>query len=209
MFISANALRREKVAELVKQTEIKIRCWDSPAFTDENWSILAEVIRTTTSLETLSFKFRNAIIALGSDKVVDALAKNRTIKSLDLRKESVGDEGAKVVAAILKENSAIEFVRLGMNMISGEGAKAIADALKKNKTVRHISLSGNNIGVEGAKAIADSLKHNKTLQHIGLSSNGIGDEGAKAIAEALMENTSYKRYILNATLLVKREERIS
>ncbi|KAL7458541.1 hypothetical protein ACHAWC_010125, partial [Mediolabrus comicus] len=195
MIIDIADLRREHVAELAKTRVIWIKGRHS-VYTDKHWNILAEVIRTTTSLKTLGFKFRNAIIALQNDKVIDALAKNVTIKELDLGSISAGNSGAKVVAAILKENSTIQEVKLHNNRISGEGAKAIAEALLLNKTLRNIHLSCNQIGVAAAKAIAEALKVNKALRYIDMNQNQIGDEGAKAIANALKHNASVQTICL-------------
>ncbi len=198
MHVDANDLRRDNVALLVKKRDIWISKIDdgSPAYTDENWDILAEVIRKTTTLEKLDFR-RKTVIALQHDKVFDALTKNRTIKILDLWYAHDGDKGAKAVAAILKENSTIESVHLGNNDIGVEGAKAIADALKHNKTLRHIDLNFNQIGHEGAKAIAEALQDNASLQVLRILRNNIGEKGAKVIAEALKQNTSLQKLLLS------------
>ena len=152
--IIVSSLKRENIAELAKKRDIWISKIDdgSPAYTDESWAFLAEVVRTTTSLEQLVFQ-RRTTTALQNKKVIDALVNDYRIKILDLWKAYCGDEGAKAVAAILKENSTIDFVRLGHNDIGVEGAKAIADALKVNKTLRHIDLSSNGIGIEGRRPL--------------------------------------------------------
>jgi Ran GTPase-activating protein (RanGAP) involved in mRNA processing and transport len=200
---------------LAKKRVINIRRWNCPPVcTHENWDILAEVIRTTTSLQKLVFNANTAVVAwprtatgavpiLNNDKVVDALSKNSTLKELGLRYASCGNKGAKAVAAILKENSTIKVVDLRDNNVNGEGAKAIADALKHNKTLQHISLNSNELSDEGAKAIAEALKVNKALRYIdlsrnqNLSNNLIGDEGAKAMADALKYNKTLQHISLN------------
>jgi uncharacterized coiled-coil protein SlyX len=191
--VDGSSLRRDNVAVLAEKTEIRISTIGQapPAYTDENWDILAEVTRTTTSLKTLSFG-KDAVIALQNRYVVEALTKNRTIKTLNLRATFDGDEGAKAVAAILKENSTIEVVDLEDNKITGEGARSIAGALKKNTSILRINLSSNNIGDKGAEAVADALKKNKSLRFINLGSNKIGAEGAKAIGGALKENKALR-----------------
>ena len=175
-YIGADDLRRDNLGALLKKKEIQVKA-DESSFTDESWDILAKVIGTTTSLEKLAFSGDNAVAALQNDKVVDALAKNRTIKTLDLWHAYGGDEGAKAVSAILKKNSTIEAVDLGHNDIGVEGAKAIADTLKYNKELRFIDFDNNHIGDEGVKAIADALKVNPFLQELGILSNNIGERG--------------------------------
>jgi hypothetical protein len=182
--IGANKLVRDNVAILAREREIGIE--GPTAYTDENLDILAEVIRKTTSLEELVFK-KGTGIAIQHDKVIDALANNRTLKTLNLWASYFGDEGAKTVATILKENSTIQSVSLGFNKIGDEGAKAIADALKVNKTLQYIALNDNRIGTEGAKAIAGLLKENTSLQKLFVWDNNIGEKGGKHILNALQQ----------------------
>jgi hypothetical protein len=205
IMIGANDLRRDNVAKLAKKRVILIS-----GYTDESWNILAEVIRTTTSLEKLGFERKTAAIALQHDKVADALANNRTIKALHLTGAYCGNKGAKAVAAILKENSTIEEVQLYNNRISGEGAKAIADALKHNKALRHISLVMNRIDAEGAKAIAEALKVNTSLRKLDIGWNNIGEKGGQHILNALqqidrsaIENINLHRNFISEETLAK------
>ena len=208
MLVDNTSLRRDNVTEVVEKREIRISNigqfgLSMPPYTDDNWDILAEIIRTTASLEKLEFQSGTAI-ALQNDKVAHALANNRTIKTLTLWQKhwdfayAYGNKGAKVVAAILKENSTIEVVHLNKNYIGGKGARAIADSLKHNKSLRYIDLEHNQIGNEGAKAIAEALKENtSSLQELLIGRNNIGDQGAKVIAEALKDNTSLQKLFLS------------
>ena len=160
MIIGSADLRRGKVAKLANEMTIVIKDGfgkHSPTYTDENWDILAEVIRTTASLEKLRFP-RGTAIALQNDKVIDALAKNRTIKSLNLWQAYGGDTAAKAVAAILKENTTIEMINLYGNNIKREGAKAIADALKENTSLQRLYIRLNNIDEGGGKQILNALQ---------------------------------------------------
>lgn len=204
--VDSTTLRRDNVAVLVEKRDIWITNHNvhpirPPSFTDENWNILAEVIGTTSSLEKLVFIGENAATAMQNDKVVDALAENRTIKTLHLQDAygsvTRGNRGVIALAAILKENTMIDEVRLIYNDIGVKGAKAIADALTYNKTLRHFDLNYNKFGKEGAKAIAQALKDNKTLHYIGLGCNQIDSVGATAIADALKKNTSLQTIDLN------------
>jgi Ran GTPase-activating protein (RanGAP) involved in mRNA processing and transport len=204
---SSDALRTENIATLSSARGIEIvgKDWGSPAYTDENWDILAEVIRSTSSLEKLDFQC-GAAFALQNKRVIHALVQNRSIKTLSLFWGGSNDKGAKVVAAILKENSTIEAVKLYNNKITREeaketkitreGVKEVAEALKVNKTLRSVDLSRNQIGVGAAKAIANALKVNKTLRSVDLSRNQLGVGAAKAIANALKENTSLQSIYL-------------
>jgi Ran GTPase-activating protein (RanGAP) involved in mRNA processing and transport len=57
-------------------------------------------------------------------------------------------------------------VDLRVNSIGDDGAKAIAEALKVNAVVTTLYLYDNNIGPEGAMAIAEALKVNAVLKNL-------------------------------------------
>ena len=83
--------------------------------------------------------------------------------------------------------------RLGFNSIGDAGAKAIAAVLKDVSQLQTLELGGNSIGEAGAKAIAAVLKDVSQLQTLKLGGNSIGDAGAKAIAEAQKSQLSTLR----------------
>jgi hypothetical protein len=196
LYIDSTRLLLNDDIALVNERGIKIsnNGWDSAPYTDESWYILADVIRTTTSLEKLCFE-KDAVIALQNDEVVEALAKNHTIKTLDLTGAGCGNTGAKAVAAILKENAAIEEVKFNANHISNEGAKAIADAVKYNFNLQTIDLGSNEIGAEGAKALAEALRENTTaLRKLNIAYNNIGEGGGKHVLNALRQMKSSTKH---------------
>ena len=110
------------------------------------------------------------------------------LTSVDLRSNSIGDDGAKAIAEALKVNAVLTDLALWINGIGDEGATAIAEALKVNAVLTTLILNYNNIGPEGAVAISEALKVNAVLTSVNLQANSIGDDGAKAIAEALKVN---------------------
>jgi len=72
-------------------------------------------------------------------------------------------EEAKALADALMSNRTLTSMNLGLNSIGNEGAEALADALKSNRTLTSMNLSRNSIGKEGAEALAEALKTNCTL----------------------------------------------
>jgi GTPase SAR1 family protein/Ran GTPase-activating protein (RanGAP) involved in mRNA processing and transport len=103
------------------------------------------------------------------------------LTSLDLQGNTIGDEGAKAIAAALRGLSLLD---LRDNSVGVEGAKAIAAGLP---SLISLNLWGNNIGDEGAKVIAAALPG---LTSLNLGRSNVGDEGAKAIAAAALGLTS-------------------
>ncbi len=110
------------------------------------------------------------------ETIPPGLLRLTTLRSLDFSGHSIGDEGAKAIAASLP---ALTNLSLSRNSIGTEGAKAIAASLP---ALTSLDLDVNSIGTEGAKAIAASLP---ALTNLYLSRNSIGTEGAKAIAASL------------------------
>ena len=68
---------------------------------------------------------------------------------------------------------------MAYNSIGDNGAKAIAAALKVNAVVTILDLGHNSIGDEGAIAIEEALKVTAVLTKLWLGSNNMGDAGWK------------------------------
>ncbi|KAL0240793.1 hypothetical protein GEMRC1_006029 [Eukaryota sp. GEM-RC1] len=146
----------------------------------------------------LSIQLRsNSIGNEGAIAIADALRVNTSVLWMALKDNSIGSEGAIAIADALKVNSTVTDVHLEDNSIGNEGAIAIADALKINSTVTELCLHNNSIGNAGVIAIADALKVNSSVSTLWLDKNSIGYEGVIAIAEALKVNSTVSRFHLD------------
>src|SRR6266568_2002739 len=83
------------------------------------------------------------------------------ITKLNIGYNSIGDEGAKVLAA----NTHITNLDIRWNNIGAEGVKALA----ANTHITNLDISNNNIGDEGAKAFLNNSK----LVDIHFTGNGV------------------------------------
>lgn len=72
------------------------------------------------------------------------------IRILNLSKNSLQKEGAKILAKVFEINQVLEFVDLSKNQIGVSGAQEIALYLAKNHSVRFLNLFNNKIGYDGA-----------------------------------------------------------
>ena len=117
--------------------------------------------------------------------LADVLKHCPNLQTLDLRYNSVGDNGAKALADGLKHCPNLQTLYLGRNNVGSDGAKALADGLKHCPNLQTLDLLNSNIGDNGAKALADGLKHCPNLQTLDLRYNIVGDDGAKALADGL------------------------
>lgn len=66
------------------------------------------------------------------------LRNNMTIEELQFRRNNIGDDGARAIAAVLTERSAIKLIDLRDNNVSTVGIKAIADALERSERIQKV-----------------------------------------------------------------------
>eukprot|EP00808_Paulinella_micropora_P015526 g42684.t1 len=81
---------------------------------------------------------------------------NNSIRSINLRANDIGDEGATAIGLALQVNTSLATLILYNNKIGDAGATAIAKALQVNKALVEFDIRGNKIGP--AAAIANMLK---------------------------------------------------
>eukprot|EP00873_Tetraselmis_striata_P036228 jgi/Tetstr1/456492/TSEL_043215.t1 len=138
-----------------------------------------------------------------------------SLKKLNLRSNSIGDEGAAALAAALQPRqgadgswpppSQLTTLSLDRVSIGDEGAAALAAALQPRQgadgswappsQLTTLRLHYNSIGAQGAAALAAALQPRQgadgswappsQLTYLWLWENSIGDEGAAALAAAL------------------------
>ena len=117
----------------------------------------------------------------GKDRLEDVSRENvrgnDVLRTLLLKGNHIGNEGAEKIAEALQHNEALEILDLSNNEIGDEGAKIIAKALHGNEKIYILNLSGNVIGIEGVKEIVRALPKGKgEKKRLYLSGNTIKDE---------------------------------
>ncbi|KAL0242653.1 hypothetical protein GEMRC1_005216 [Eukaryota sp. GEM-RC1] len=153
--------------------------------------LLIEALKTNTTVTSVDL-CRNSVGNEDASALSDALKVNISVAAINLRNNTIGDQGASALAEALKVNPSVTSVDLSYNTIGDEGARALSDVLKVNISVAAINLRNNTIGDEGARALSDALKVNTSVTIIDLESNSIGDEGGRALVDALKVNTRLK-----------------
>ncbi|MFN8578405.1 MAG: hypothetical protein U0354_16330 [Candidatus Sericytochromatia bacterium] len=109
---------------------------------------------------------------------------------LDLCKQKIGIEGAKLITESLFDNQDITSLMFGADGIFNEGAIAVSKLLEKNETIETVYLGCNLIDEVGASALANSLLDNKSVKSLWIKRNPIGDKGLDSISEMLKTNNS-------------------
>ena len=148
------------------------------------------------SIQTISLSKNR--IGDGAWKIGEALINNSTLKEISLNDNAIDDRTATSIGVGLRNNNALIHLFLMKNRIGDDGAHGIFRALRDNLALKKITLGLNHIGDVGANTIANCLRVNTTLRHVDLTSNRIGADGASAIAESLAVNTTLQYLGLNA-----------
>ena len=125
----------------------------------------------------------NILLESASVKLL-AEALNAGFKSLQVLRlddNSLGDDGAIILAEGLKFHSSLQELHLSENKISATGVTAL---MHFACPLRTLSLDINNIGDDGAREVGHKLKC-KSLMKLNLSECGIGIDGSEALADAI------------------------
>ena len=129
-------------------------------------------------------------MALGDRQVavlVDLLARNTRVVSINLAANGLTRTGAESVAQMLAANDALTALDLRANGGVGDaGAAAVAAALRENRSLTRLGLESTGLGPGAGGAIGDMLGENTHLTSLAVGRNGeLGAEGAAAIVAAL------------------------
>ena len=108
------------------------------------------------------------------------------LKSLDLSKNNIGDEGVVALAKALP-NTRIEELKLNMNEITEVGVAEICNAVKSTPTLVELYLGGNNLTDTSAKFLAETIR-SCPLKKLNLNLNKFTDKGVAYLAEAIAES---------------------
>ena len=133
-------------------------------------------------------------------EVAERLKSDDEVRTLVMRGNNIGAEGAVALSDMLKVNRGLTSVNLEWNHIgySDHAMASLSAALEVNDSVRELDLRNNSINHEGARVLSQGLSLNTTLHKLDLRWNGIGDAGAAAIAAAIRSGRSGLQTILLA-----------
>ena len=112
------------------------------------------------------------------DQLAGLLAQCPALTHLDLRSNSIPQEGACELASVLGQCSALTHLNLGDNSIGVLGTGRLAGVLAKCASLSHLDLSQNAIGFATLEIIEGVLVQCTALTHLNLSKNYIGNRRA-------------------------------
>jgi hypothetical protein len=165
------------------------------SISDEGVGEIAKFVRDNPFVKYLDLRGNN-IQAKGAIALANGIKLNRSLRSLNLKWNSVGKDatGVSALSDALKSNLTIGHVDLRNNRINNIGAKHIGDMLKANTTITHLDVSWNDLGVDGGIALLDGLKKNNTLIDCQLSGSKVGEETLHEVAFLLRRNRASAAY---------------
>ena len=114
------------------------------------------------------------------------------IRAIDLSKNVITKEGAKLIAPSLVNNKQLITLDLSHTKLGVSGMVHLAESLLKNDTLRHINLYRNIIDVDGARSLGNLLKVNTSLEFIDVGHNRIRKTGLRAICDGILANPNSK-----------------
>jgi len=165
------------------------------SISDEGIAEVARFVRDNVFVKYLDLRGNN-IQAKGAVALANGIKLNRSLRSLNLKWNSVGRDatGIQALCDALKSNLTIGHVDLRNNRINNVGAKYLGEMLVANTTITHLDLSWNDLGVDGGIALLDGLKHNSTLIDCQLSGSKVGEETLHEVAFLLRRNRAAAAY---------------
>lgn len=158
---------------------------------------LGRSLQQNTHLRSISLSY-NLISSIGAVHLLQAAT---NLQSIDLRHNSIGDDGTGAIVTLLMEQERRKMQQQRQrqryrqrrrhqqhvtkcNNVDYDGDHPDDDYID-NCHLEILLLRNNYIGPTGAVHLAKALETNDTLQRLDLGSNTIGDVGAAAIAKLL------------------------
>jgi hypothetical protein len=165
------------------------------SISDDGVSETAKFVRDNPFVKYLDLRGNN-IQAKGAIALANGVKLNRSLRSLNMKWNSIGKDptGVSALCDALKSNLTIGHVDFRNNRINNVGAKHIGDMLKSNTTITHLDISWNDLGVDGGIALLDGLKRNNTLIDCQLSGSKVGEDTLHEVAFLLRRNRAAAAY---------------
>ncbi|KZV93019.1 DUF924-domain-containing protein [Exidia glandulosa HHB12029] len=159
---------------------------------------IASYIRDPSSRITTWYIAGNQFDGTDISLIADALATDKKVKALWLKRNPLLPAGTRHIAAMLRTNTTLETLDLANCGLLDEGAADLFAALAYNKTLKRLYLNASGLTVKSAKIIGDHLGNGSVLEALHVNCNPLGDDGVREIARGLAKDTSMLRLALGS-----------
>lgn len=161
---------------------------------------VAQFIRSGQSKLTTWYIAGNRLTGEGLLPLTDALADDKQVRQLWLKRNPLRLRGAEALSQLLCTNHYLQVLDLTTTGLLDEGVEALMTGLTKNQGLQYLYLDGNGITLSGLQHLKGYLlSHKGCLQGLSVGCNRIGDEGARIISEGLMDHPTIKRLVLSSS----------
>ena len=154
-------------------------------------SDIAQVISCNVQLEIIQLS-DNVLKANGTKVLCKSLRKCTALKLLDLENNSITEEAADDIAAVITNNKSLKFVNIGMNKLKSAGIVKIARALKDLSHLNILNVISNEITDYAADDIAKVIACNSELEGLRINNNHFSTVGIHKICTTLKDKTTLK-----------------
>ena len=154
-------------------------------FSGDGGLVLARILLKNKSIETLILQ-ENFLGEDAGDKIGTSLIENNTLKKLVISDNKIRNKGAR---SILENGINLISIDLSDNDISPEVCYELKIFIEHNKVLKEIIWNGNYIGFKGINFIVESLEFKTKLKSLSLRNANIGKKGIKLLAEGITNNT--------------------
>ncbi|GMH77693.1 hypothetical protein TL16_g07497 [Triparma laevis f. inornata] len=148
--------------------------------------------------------------------LMDALKVNKSLRSLDLQDNLLGEKeqlnvvmpelltGGEAVGEMLTVNKYLTELDVSWNSIRGDSAQELAECLESNTTLKTLCMSHNAFGDVPSQTIGDVLSRNMSITHLDMSFNSVSPAAAMVIANAFNKNVTVEILMLNGNNIGRR-----
>ena len=167
---------------------------------DDGARAIADALRGYEVLSVLDLS-GNGIQDAGAEALSEALRCCK-LQRLSLASICMGPSGALAVAGVLKYvYKSLDTLDLSCNRLGDVGAVCLAGGLKHCSCLKQLHLNSNFVGDDGARALARCLQTCNQLTTLNLSDNEIGDSGALCLGNCLKDCSCLHTLRLNHNLV--------
>lgn len=144
-------------------------------------------------LKTLMIRYKGWEngIHVGISDIAQALETNTTLETLSLPGNSLNNWDAFLLAKAVAKNSSLRYLDVRNNHISDDGMIQLAEAAHKG-TLKELGIGGNPFGIKGSKALLKAASENHNLLQIDVDVFSHADK-ARFINQKIRYHTALNR----------------
>ena len=122
--------------------------------------------------------------------VFNELQTNKTVTSLDLSHNPIGDIAAEYLSQLLNSNETLNEINMKLTNITNTGVHILCCALQKNASVNKLNLSLNDsINDDCVQSLIQMFQYNSTLNELDLSDCSFSEPAKAQLRKAVKTKT--------------------